>query len=263
VKVLILGNSNDTGTFVPQDAKRSLIMRDMFAAEFGEPVEVATCNPWPDNRIVEFVEREVNRVEPDLVYLQINGYSFSYESLPLRVKRIFGKLGEPVGDAGMRLADNRTWSHNAAFRLLRRAGQATIGGDTHLTPEEVTARYSDLIRSLLRRENLVLVVKGPMGRSDRGTSREKARREARRQRVHPPLKALCEKLHVTYIGNDEPRFRTHKARKGTRVGDGMHANAEGHKDAALEHYAYLRGAWQAHLEREGAPVSTASNKPTG
>ncbi len=250
VKVLLLGNSNDTGTFVPEDAKRQYLLRDQLAAEFGEPVEVFVRNAWPNQRMVGYVQRTLDELNPDFVYINLSSYAYTYESLPLRVRRIFGRVGgEAVGDAGMRLADSRKWSHNALFRGLRRAGRATIGGDTHFTPEEVLARYEELIRLLLRREGTAIAVKGSMSRTKRGTARERSRKEGRRQRVHQPLKQLCEQLHVYYAGSDEPLHLTQPwKRKGTKVGDGLHSNAAGHKRSAEWHYPFLREAWLDHLQ---------------
>lgn len=245
VKVLILGNSQDTGAFVEEGAKRHYIIRDRLAEEFGEPVEIAVRNAWPNSRMTDYVAKAVEDVDPDLVYVNMTAYPFSYESLPLRIKRVFGRVGgEKVGDAGMRMADSRRWSHNAVFRRLRRIGQATIGGDTHFTPEEVLGRYQELVRILVRREGLVVAVKGPASVSGTGTKRELKRKEARRQRVHQPMKAFCKQLHVSYFGTDEPLYKSRPIRKGTTVGDGLHSNAEGHRDSADNHYPWIRDAWR-------------------
>lgn len=255
MKVLILGNSEDTGSFVKDEAKRHHIIRDRLAEEFGEPVEVFVRNAWPNAGMVRYVTKAVEETAPDLVYLNMAAYPFAYESLPLRVKRLFGKVGgEKVGDAGMRLADSRRWSHNAVFRKLRAIGQATLGGDTHFTPEQVLERYQELVRVLIRSEGTVVAVKGPMAVTGGGTKRQLARKEARRQRVHRPMKAFCEQLHVYYVGLDEPLYRTKPVRKGTTVGDGLHSNAEGHKDAAPRHFEPIRDAWQAHISESTAPL---------
>lgn len=256
VKILVLGNSNDTGSFVPEEAKRHTKLRDMLAAEFGEPVEVAVRNVWPNERMVDYVARAVEDLEPDLVYVNVTSYPFTYESTPLRVKRIFGKVGgERLGDAGLRMADSRKWSHNAVFRGVRRFAQATIGGDTHFTPEEVAARYEMLIRALLQREGVLVVVKGPLGKSKGDTARQRARKEARRQVLHSRMKALCQQVHVQYVGSDAPLYLTRKRPGGTRVGDGLHSNSAGHQISAGEYFEHVRDAWQAHLaEQEGAPV---------
>lgn len=257
VKVLILGNSNDTKDFVPDEAKRHRHLRDMLAAEFGEPVEVVVRQVWPNDRMVDWVLAGVDEHDPDMVYVKVVNFAYSYESTPLRVKRIFRRVGgEAVGDAGLRVAGSRRWSHNALFRWVRRAGQATIGGDTHFTPEDVAARFETLIRALLRREGMLVVVKAPTGKSKSGTARQRARKEARRQVVHRRLKALCQQLHVQYIGSDEPLYLTRKRPKGTRAGDGLHANEAGHRISAGEHFEHIRDAWRRHLaEHVDAPAA--------
>lgn len=247
VRVLILGNSNDTGSFVPEEAKRHTKLRDMLAAEFGEPVEVAVRNVWPNERMVDYVVRAVDDLEPDLVYVNITTYPFAYESTPLRVKRIFGKVGgERLGDAGLRMADSRKWSHNALFRGVRRFAQATIGGDTHFTPETVAERYERLVRALLQREGMLVVVKGPRGKTKSATPRANARAERRRQVVHTRLRDLCRQLHLTYVGSERAYHVVNPTPKGTRVGDGMHSNAAGHDLSAAEQFTVLRDAWRQH-----------------
>ena len=258
MKVLILGNSNDTGAFVPEDVKRHRRLRDQLAAEFGEPVEVTVRNAWPNARMVDYASRAVAEAKPDLVFVNVTNYAYSYESTPLRVKRIFGKVGgERLGDAGLRVADSRKWSHNALFRATRRLAQATIGGDTHFTPDEVAERYERLIRTLLQHEGAVVVVKGPMGKGKADTARQRARKEARRQVVHQRLKQLCAQLHVSYVGSEDPYYLSHPRKKGTRVGDGMHSNPEGHRISAEEQFEYVAAAWRQHLALETPDTATS------
>ncbi|MCC6959092.1 MAG: SGNH/GDSL hydrolase family protein [Dehalococcoidia bacterium] len=252
MKILVLGNSNDTGSFVPEEAKRHTKLRDMLAAEFGEPVEVAVRNVWPNERMVDYVARAVEDLEPDLVYVNVTSYPFTYESTPLRVKRIFGKVGgERLGDAGLRMADSRKWSHNAVFRGVRRFAQATIGGDTHFMPERVAERYERLVRALLQREGMLVVVKGPRGKTKGVTARTRARAEVRRQVVHRRLEQLCQQLHLTYEGSARPLYEMAPAPKGTKVGDGMHSNATGHDLSANQQFEFLREAWRERLHGTG------------
>ena len=258
VKVLILGNSQDTGSFVREEAKRHVIIRDRLAAEFGEPVEVLVRNAWPNPGMVRYVMKAVEELQPDMVYLNVIAYPFCYESTPLRVKRIFGKVGgQKAGDVGMRIADSRKWAHNAVFRGLRRFGQATLGGDTHFSPEEVLERYEELIRVLLRREGMVVAVKGPMAPQQYGSRRGLRRQEDRRQRVHRPLKEFCAQHHVFYAGLEVPLHITRPIRKGTTVGDGLHANEEGHKDFVEMHHGPIRDAWQQHIADPDEPLTAA------
>ncbi len=160
-------------------------MCERLKADFGVEPEFVVKNCWPNERMVELVERWMEESQPDYVVLNIASYSFTYESTPLKVRRILGKLGEPVGDAGVRLSQSRRWSHNVAFRTVRRFGQATFGGDPHVSTDDAVARYSELIRVILRKEGVLLAVKGPFGRGHPGLTRRQARRhEQRRQFVH-------------------------------------------------------------------------------
>jgi hypothetical protein len=249
MKLLVLGNSNDTGSWVDEGDRRTARLGKQLAEEFDIPVEVVVKNCWPNDRMAGYVSGEQDEVEPDMVFLNITTFPFAYESTPMRVKRILRRVGgEPVGDAGMRLASSKRWAHNAVFRTLRRLGKATVGGDTHFTPEEVVQRYGDVVRLLARREGMAISVKGPLGRGRPGiTRRERERHEARRQRVHVPLRDLCRQLHVHYTGSDEPYWRVKPKPRGLTVGDGTHANVAGHQYLADDHYGPLREAWAAHV----------------
>jgi hypothetical protein len=248
VKVLLLGNSNDTGAWVDPEDKRERVIAASLEAEFGGPVEVAARNLWPNDRMVEYVQRSMDELQPEFVFLNITTFPYSYESTPLRVKRILGRMGQPVGDAGFRLAESKRWSHNAVFRTLRSWAQATIGGDTHFTPEEASARYAELIRVLIRREGTVLAVKGPYGRSKKGiTKREAIRHERRRRQVHTQIRDLCQQLHVPYSGTDDPLWKVRPTPRGTKAGDGTHSNAEGHRRTASDYVTFLRETWAAHV----------------
>ncbi len=263
MKLLVLGNSNDTGAWVDPSARRHVQLGERLASEFGMPVEVVAKSTWPNDRMVPYVERVLDEVEPDMVFLNITTFPFAYESTPLRVKRVLRRVGgEPVGDAGMRLAGSKRWSHNAVFRTLRKLGKATVGGDTHFTTDEVVDRYGELIRLLARREGMAISVKGPFGRGRPGiTKRERERHEARRQRVHVPLQALCRQLHVPYTGSDAPYWQVQPRPKGLTVGDGTHANEAGHVYLADDHFGPLRAGWAEHLAKAGQPEAGQPETP--
>jgi|GEM_PF-1161733 len=256
MKVLFLGNSNDTGAWVGEEEKRHVAIGRMLSEEFAVPVEVAARNCWPNERVAGYVAKCLDEVQPDLVFLNITTFPFSYESTPLRVKRLLGRVGEPLGDAGFRLAESKRWAHNAVFRTLRRWAQATVGGDTHFTPAEAAERYSEVIRVLLRREGTVVAVKGPLARGKKWTRRQRERQEKRRQEVHQALKRLCEQLHVPYYGSDQPYWALKPKPKGTTAGDGAHANATGHRLLAEEHFQFLRDAWARHLDETAGRAET-------
>jgi hypothetical protein len=258
MRVLVLGNSNDSGNWFEGGPKRTEILRDRLAAEFGEPVTVTTRSIWPNERMVELIERWLDECEPDLVYMNVLTYWYAYESVPLKLRRLLGRhLGPVVGDAGVRLSKSRRWGHNLVGRTVRRWAQATIGGDPNFATTAVIERCSDAIGTIVQREGIVLMVKGGRGRSKPGlTPRQRARYEVRRLEVHRAMSALCVQKHVRYMGSEEPLWKTEPPRpRGTRVGDGLHSNAKGHASSADRMHGFIREAWAEHLaELEPAGV---------
>lgn len=243
MRVLLLGNSNDLTKVAGRS--RADVIRDLMAAEFGEPVEMITRATWPTERMAEMAEGWAAEFEPDVIFLLLGSFWFQHESVPLRLQRVLGRLGTPVGDAGFKLADSKRWGHNRVFRALRRAAQLTIGGDSHFTPDQVIERATSTIRTLLRHESALLVVQLPMGTNRYGsTERRQQALERKRIHVHDTLARLCEQLHVPYGAAPRPQYLDEP--KGLRVGDGLHLNEQGHVKRAEEYFATIRDAWSAH-----------------
>jgi hypothetical protein len=253
VKLLLLGNSNDMADWTDGGPRRNDILHERLAATLDEPVEIVTRSLWPTPRMPEVLKRWLDDIEPDMVYMNVTSFTFSYESLPLRFKRVFRRLGPAAGEAGKRFAESKRWSHNAVFRTLRSWGQATIGGDTNFTCEEVIASVSEGIRAVYREERTLLVVKGPHGRSKTGiTRREHIRKEKKRLQVHRALESLCAQLQVPYIGRETPEWREQSRPRGLQAGDGIHLNAKGHAYRADDLFDSIYTAWSAHLEETAA-----------
>ncbi|MBI2767328.1 MAG: hypothetical protein HYX53_15635 [Chloroflexi bacterium] len=253
MKLLLLGNSNDMGDWTDGAPRRNDILRERLAEALGEPVEIVARSLWPTPRMPQVLKRWVDDTEPDMVYINVTSFTFSYESLPLRFRRIFGRLGPAAGEAGKRFAESKRWSHNAIFRTLRSWGQATIGGDTNFTCEQVIASVSEAIRVVYRKEHTVLMVKGPFGRSKTGiTRREHLRKEKKRLQVHLALESLCAQLRVRYIGRETPEWREMSRPRELQAGDGLHLNAKGHAYMADELFDSIHAAWTAHLEETAA-----------
>lgn len=243
MNVLFLGNSNDAGQWFEGGKKRHEIIAERLEQEFGEPVVITVKSLWPNENLPKRVAEWIDKAQPDLVYISMSGYWFLYRSVPLRVQRIMGTMGEGVGKAGFQVAESKRWSHNAAFRALRSALQGTIGGDTHFTPEQVIERMSEVIRTAVRYEGAVVVVKGPHGKKLYAKNRRAlAQDERKRRKVHTAMKTLCAQLHVPYEGAETPVVRDPSYVQGLTVGDGLHSTAERHVLEAGPLYATLRSA---------------------
>ena len=248
VRVLFLGSSNDTGNWVGHAQKKHVIAGDRLEAELGEPVEWVVKGIWPTEDLPQHVAHWVEESQPDVIYLNTGSYWFLYRSVPLRVKRLLGRVGgEKAGDAGFRIARSERWAHNAAFRGIRKALQETIGGDTHFTTQQVIDRMEECIRVAARAENVVVVVKGPHGkRRLSGRKRAFERDERERLKLHTALEQLCEQLHVTYDGVGEGGVRHLPAYQRTvATGDRFHADAELHSHEAGVLYAGIRRGLEA------------------
>lgn len=233
MKVLLLGNSNDAGSWIGEGKKRHEIVGERLAELHGEPVTVVSKSIWPREGLPRVVDGWVAEHEPDVVYLTVLSYWFQYRSVPLRVRRLLGRFGTRVSDAGFRVAESPRWAHNAVFRQTRRLLQRTIGGDTHFTPDEVVERVTDVLRTLLQHEGLVLAIQGADGRTDYAFSkRGRANNERRRLYVDSRLRAWCKEHHVTYENTPEAAFRLDLTLASNRVGDGLHANAQWHQHSA-------------------------------
>lgn len=253
MKMLFLGNSNDAGDWFEGGKKRHEIIAERLEEEFGEPVEVTVKSLWPNENLPGRVAEWIEKSQPDLIYITMSGYWFLYRSVPLRVQRIMGTMGDRVGDAGFRAAESKRWSHNAVFRGTRKALQETIGGDTHFTPQQVIDCMSEVVRTAVRHEGAVVVVKGPHGKKQYShTPRAAARDERKRRKVHLAMKSLCAQLHVPYEGAETPVFRDPSYVKGLTVGDGLHSTAERHALEAEPLFETLRSALVAAGHEPGS-----------
>lgn len=260
MKILSIGNSNDTGTWFEGGRKRHEILHDKLVAEFGEPIEIVVKALWPNERAVGRLSDWLEEYQPDLVHLAMNPFWYSYESVPLRMQRILGKkAGTAVANTGFGIARNRRIAHNAVFRTIRRWGQRTIGGDTYFTTAQVVECISECIRLCVRNEGTIVIVKGNNGRAKPNMSaRQIERRERRRAEVHNGLKPLCDQLHVSYSGSAVAAWKsdpTAPKASEDRVGDGLHSNAKGHERQADRLYESISAAIRAHQQPEREPVT--------
>lgn len=244
MRILFLGNSNESLALPPGTPLRHEILERELAAEFGA-CEVITKPAWPNEGFPAVLDRWVTELKPDVVYINVAEYWCLYESLPLRIERRFGRLGKPVAAAGTKAADTPWLSHNRVFRRLREAGQSVLPGAVYFTPEEVVSRVMECVRVCLRNEDLTVVVDGQRGRRPHGTTNAWRKRvEARRQYVHRHLKAECARLHVVYGGDDVPQWQWHPdGMDGHR--DGLHQGAAGQVWMANEALSLVREALAA------------------
>ena len=258
----MLGSSNDVENWVQPTQKKHVLVGERLESDLGEPVDWVVKGIWPTDDLAQRVDRWMDESRPDVVYINTGSYWFLYRSVPLRVKRLLGRVGgERLGNAGASVAKSERWAHNAVFRGLRKVLQETIGGDTHFTTQQVIDRVSASVRVAAQDERTVVVVKGPHGKR-RLSAREKnfQRDERERLKLHSALEALCVQLHVTYDGVGEGGVRqTAPYKRNPKTGDRMHADATLHEHEADTLYnAIHRGLIDAGRVTPPAEAPNAS-----
>lgn len=241
VRILFLGNSNESLNLPPGTPLRHRIIEEQLSATYG-PATVIVKAAWPTKDFPKVLAKWIEDLRPDVVYLNVAEYWCLYESIPLRIERSLPKFGKKLAGAGTALAETPWVSHNRVFRGVRQAGQSVLTGAVQFSPEEIVERMTECLRVCLRNEGIAVVVDGQRGRRPHATTKRwQARVEARRQQVHRGLKAECARLHVVYGGDDIPQWQTHpEGMAGHR--DGLHQAAAGQVWMANEAVGLIRDA---------------------
>jgi hypothetical protein len=242
MKVLFLGNSSEVYGDVGESERRTALAGAALEDAFGEPVEMIVRRIWPSPALPVTIEKWMKEFEPDLVYLNVISFWFNFESVPLKLERRFGRLAKPLRQAGVRASQMPWLGHTGAFHWLRTQSQRAIGGATFFEPSQVISVMTDCARTIVRHEDVVLLVKGPRGQGTYNGLHSRAWAEERRRRVHSALKRLCADLHVEYVGAELPRYLTEPSRD--LLGDRLHTGSEGHARSGQEIADLLRGAWE-------------------
>lgn len=260
MRVLLIGNSNDSARRFDEGKRRDEVALELLTAELGEAPEFVVKGWWPNERAPEVVGRWIDETDPDLIYLHVGTYPFQYRSVPHRFRRLFRRVGgEAVAGVAESAAKKPNISHNWAFRAGRRMLQRTIGGDTNFTREHVWRITEACIRTAIRKEGAIVVVKGPHGRNNYSFSKRQFRNDEReRVRLHGDLAELCRQLHVTYDGIGEGGvFNDFGYQSGTTIGDGIHGNAVRHQvEGEVTFRAIIAGLRDAgRLSDEAEPAA--------
>jgi hypothetical protein len=243
MKLLWLGSSNDVGGPMKDVPQPPAMAAEALSLRLGTEVEVVAKAVWPSPELPSIIRKWMEGEEPDLVYMKSRPYSFTYESVPLRIERMLGPLGNPLAKLGRKAADVPIVAHSSAFHGLRKVALRTIGGATEYTPQEVVATLEACVRTIIRSEKATFVLRGPVGNSDYyASNRARRRGEAKRQWADRALKKMCTELHVAYISADRPRYDSMDL---DFTGDRVHLGTRGIAFEAEEAATELLKAWRA------------------
>lgn len=204
----------------------------------------------------------LDRFEPEVVYLKTNQFWFNHQSVPLRIERALGPLGRPFAGAALKANDAGWLAHNAAFRSARDFARRRIQGAYHFEPDEVVQRLGECIRVILQNESTHLLVAGASGLSDQSLDeKDRQRREARRLRVHRGLQALCNELHVDYVGADQPHYLTQPTLERHLQSDQFHRSARGHAQGVDREFDRILPVCQKSMEHRRGDAKPIDSQP--
>jgi hypothetical protein len=223
LRILRLTNSADEVAEIPEPLRSAAVTERFVAEATGEPVETIARIFWPGPELPAILERWLVRYEPDVVLIRCASFWVAYESVPLKLQRSLGKPGAWLGRLGLAVGGNRTIASNRVARAARQWAVRTIGGSTYFTPEAATESVAAILRTVLAREGIVPVVRGP-GHTLNAAGNKAGYERALRRNVEfeERLAELCGRLHVVYAPAraivDSPALL---------MGDDVHSNIEG------------------------------------
>jgi hypothetical protein len=244
VKILRITTSEDSEPRVPELERTPAVAARVITDLTGEPVENVQRVFWPTADFPDVVSRWLGKYRPDVVFMVVTSYAFTFESVPLRLERRLGRAGRLINARAQQVAGIHTISDRQVFRLARKGAFRLIGADAHFTPREVLDTTEAAIRRILAFEDVVLAVRGPRRplAVDGGT-RAITRAERKRQFVNTGLKAICAKHHVALHVFEQPPFATDDDDR--TFGDRIHANASAQLVEGELQGEFIAKAWLA------------------
>ncbi|MEO9254663.1 MAG: SGNH/GDSL hydrolase family protein [Tepidiformaceae bacterium] len=261
MRILRLSTSDDVLPTVAEHERGYRLVEAALARECGQPVETIVRNIWLTDQLPDLIDRWLDADQPDIVTFKVSSYWFSYESVPLRFERSrLGVPGKMLAGLGATAGETSWLAHTPAFHAARNTIRRAIGGGAvYFTPDQVIERVTACLRRILQRENVVLIVRGPLVSEAGGTSPATQRRyEEQRRYVDRAVADRCAALHVYYTGcRAAPPASELLIYRGP---DRLHMNPLGHELMGREEAAAAVAAWRismgadAPLYRESTAV---------
>lgn len=242
MRVLRLGNSNDTIPGIAEEERAWYVAAKALEAEVGEPVETVVKMIAPRPTMPDQIEAWIQECQPDLVFLKVSWYWYTYESVPLRIQRLLGRAGNPIADVAVRAGKHPRWSRYRWFKLSRRLAHRIIGGDTPYDTQDIVELTKACIRQVRAHESVVLSVKGT------GSGRENEEALAgyyhrflqRRDEVEGTLEAYCQAQGIAW----NSATKKTREQRGLAGGDGLHKDATGQYWMGVQEGLAMVEAWR-------------------
>ncbi|MGH2633850.1 MAG: hypothetical protein ACRDG3_10610 [Tepidiformaceae bacterium] len=242
VRILRLGTSDDQNPSVPEHDRAPAVCERTFSEAVGESAETAIRRIVPNLDAPEVVERWLARYEPDCVVLVISSVWCSYKTAAYRMQSTWPRPVQPLANAVQRWGGRTASSNGLVLQAGRKVARRLVGVSARFLPDDVVSVTEACIRTILRHEDIVLVVRGPVTRyPGDGSDHARLRLEKLRSQVEDGLDTACKTLHVEYLARDP---KAPQRDDELFLPDGVHCNAVEHGRRGTREGAALAAAWQ-------------------
>jgi len=236
----------------PEHRTYSVLDR-MVREETGEAVETYLRTAWPRPNLPDVVEGWIDEVEPDVFFIWVNPFWFSYASFPMLLERKATPLKKQIHKLSRKAATTNWRMAQKVVKVARKVGTRTIGAAYYHEPAYIVDTVEATIRRVLRHEDVIPVVYLAPGcifyASPKG---DPAWNEDRRRKVAEGLRSMCAQLHVFCFAPDETVFPENAQ---SLIGsEGLHPSAAGHAYMANQQLPVYLSA--VRTLRESRPVSS-------
>lgn len=161
--LLVFGSSDSDGSNLPD---RSLawpvLLKERAASECGTDLELSFCRlyvhaeGWEDR-----FEQAIASAEPDIIVVCVNGVSWSFRTVPIRLRKWFGRGAGGWAERQQRRMDEHARSHRVAEKVASGVHwivRHTVPPGTFLSRSVAEARWLKIIDRVAREEAFAVVV---------------------------------------------------------------------------------------------------------
>lgn len=235
VKLLVLGHSDSDGSRLRnREDGLTWVLQRRVREEMGIDLETVHVALFAGPTALRFMERQLEREQPDIVILGTSGYGVLVQLASNRVRERFGRrAGDFVNRQEVRvahLAARLGPRGKRALRIPRRIARGVIGTSPAFSFGDLVACYEGLFRALARREQMHTIILGGLGYGVE-LQRLNPRLNDLQDELHARLKALADELHFDWMTH-EGVLGGRQAKLRYLQADGVHSNEEGQRLAA-------------------------------
>lgn len=234
-KLLVLGHSDTDGSRLPRSEDGlAWVLQRRIEETTGVTVDTVHKVLFAGPTALQYLERQMDREQPDIVILATSGYGVVVELASNRIRERFGDRAARFvnrAEVGVsRVAVRFGPRGQRALRLPRKVARTIIGTAPAFSFEDLVRCYQDLFRALARREQVHTVILSGLGYGLE-LQRLNPRLNELQSTFHSRLRLLADELHFDWVSHEGVLGGPVEKLKYMQP-DGVHSNAESQRIAA-------------------------------